>query len=60
MSRLLSCIHRSLFSTLVIAEHNGKTISKNSLKLLSAAHKFNEDVSNNITLGSCPSHRIRL
>lgn len=32
------------FSTLVLAEHNGNNISKNTNKLLSASHKFGEDV----------------
>ena len=31
---------------LVKVEHNGTNLSKNSLKLLSAAKKFNEDVFN--------------
>lgn len=44
MFKAISQIQRSLFSTLVLAEHNGKSVSKNSLKLLSAAHKFGEDV----------------
>lgn len=44
MFKVISQIQRSLFSTLVLAEHNGKSVSKNSLKLLSAAHKFGEDV----------------
>jgi hypothetical protein len=44
MLKIVSHINRKYFSTLVLAEHNGKTISKNSLKLLSAAHKFGEDV----------------
>lgn len=32
------------FSTLLLAEHNGKGVSKNTLKLLSAAQKFGQDV----------------
>lgn len=40
MARFLSQFNRSLFSTLVLAEHNGTSVSKNTLKLLSAADKF--------------------
>jgi hypothetical protein len=43
-------MNRSLFSTLVLGEHNGKTILKNTLKLVSAAHKFNEDVYDSLTI----------
>ena len=32
------------FYNLVLAEHNGNNISKNTNKLLSASHKFGEDV----------------
>lgn len=41
---MISQMQKRMFSTLVLAEHNGKTLSKNSLKLLSAAGKFNQDV----------------
>ena len=44
MYKLISKVNTNLFSTLVLAEHNGKALSKNSIKLLSAAHKFGEDV----------------
>ncbi len=46
MFKVIPQLQKSLFSTLVLAEHNGKSISKNALKLLSAAHKFGEDVIN--------------
>ncbi len=32
------------FATLALAEHNGKVLSKNTLKLLTAAHKLKEEV----------------
>ena len=53
MFKVIPQIQKSLFSTLVLAEHNGKTISKNALKLLSAAHKFGEDVIKYIKLDPC-------
>jgi hypothetical protein len=30
------------FATLALAEHNGKILSKNTLKLITAAHKLND------------------
>ena len=30
------------FATLALAEHNGKNLSKNTLKLLTAAQKLNQ------------------
>lgn len=44
MYKVFSRLQGHLFSTLVLAEHNGQSLSKNSFKLLSAASKFNEDV----------------
>ena len=32
------------FATLALAEHNGKVLSKNTLKLLTAAHKLKDEV----------------
>jgi hypothetical protein len=32
------------FATLALAEHNGKVLSKNTLKLLSAAQKLKDEV----------------
>lgn len=41
-----SLVHKvqSFFATLAIAEHNGKNLTKNTLKLLSASQKLKEDV----------------
>ncbi len=33
---------KNTFATLVVAEHNGKKISNNTLKLLSATKKLND------------------
>jgi hypothetical protein len=38
---LMKAIKNS-FATLVIAEHNGKSLNKNSLKLLTAASKLKD------------------
>ena len=45
------------FSTLILGEHNGKTLSKNTLKILSGASKFKEDVTLLLELDSCPFDR---
>ena len=37
-------IHR--FATLALAEHNGKVLSKNTLKLLTASQKLKDEVKN--------------
>ena len=39
MSFLTRRVH-NLFATLAIAEHNGKALTKNTLKLLSASQKL--------------------
>lgn len=44
MIRFVFNLSKNHFSTLVLGEHNGKAITKNTMKLLSAAHKFGEDV----------------
>lgn len=44
------------FSTLILAEHNGKNLSKNSLKLLAAGKKFGEDVSSWSIIDAYPNH----
>jgi hypothetical protein len=36
---------RKHFATLAIAEHNGKTLTKNTLKLLNASSKLKDEVS---------------
>lgn len=43
MKVLLRQVQRN-FATLAIAEHNGKTLSKNTLKLLTAANKLKDEV----------------
>lgn len=60
MLSLLSQANRSLFSSLVLAEHNGKSVSKNTLKLLTAAHKFGEPVTHHHNVGSRAHHRHQL
>lgn len=50
-------INRHLFSTLALAEHNGKNVTKNTLKLLTAAHKFGEDVQYIIMIDSYIDNR---
>lgn len=32
------------FATLALVEHNGKVLSKNTLKLITAAHKLKDEV----------------
>jgi hypothetical protein len=43
MKVLLRQVQRN-FATLAIAEHNGKALSKNTLKLLTAANKLKDEV----------------
>ena len=35
---------KTTFATLAIAEHNGKILSKNTLKLLTASYKLKDEV----------------
>lgn len=53
VARKLLNLH-NCFSTLALAEVNAAKLSKNSNKLLAAAHKFGEDVSPSISIGSRP------
>jgi hypothetical protein len=46
MLRILSKINRLSFSTLVLGEHNGKTVYPNTLKLINTVREFDEKVSN--------------
>ncbi len=39
---MLTNFFKKTFATLVLAEHNGKTLSKNTMKLLSASKKLND------------------
>ena len=44
MIRMLVSRAARTFATLAIAEHNGKVLSKNTLKLLSAAKELKDEV----------------
>ncbi len=39
---LIQTIIKNTFATLVLAEHNGKRLSSNTLKVLSAANKLKD------------------
>jgi hypothetical protein len=45
LMNILANTIRKHFATLAIAEHNGKVLTKNTLKLLNASSKLKEEVS---------------